>query len=272
MPVEEFKFSMDLDNPGPRKAKDEQVQELRLDDLDSDLPPGVGGERSSDLVVPEVAPGPAKKAAVPHEVQAQKIAQDTTIFRDGSASLSVFADVLSDAYGEEWLEWEPETIWTMVKRDFGMMPNDRAKEKIMALAFITKRDEAWTSWDIFLNVALAVNDQEANFHYMQYISPAEILRALKEMHSIRDVKVGEEVRGYIANICLNEGLVLLPDMLEVAQEYLDIMGNDTDLRDAVREKVQSIDMDNLDNIELDEDSIGIATARTIAILEAAKGT
>jgi hypothetical protein len=282
------------------------VEKTRVDfDPDSDAPPGrpqrsSGGLIADPFAVPDPKPPVPSKptpvpepepARVPEEfvapppqpveepeevVEVRTISGDGTVFKEENADPIVLNKVLNQAYGDTWIDWEPETIFKTIQMDFGAVPTVLNKNKIMAVSALRNSSTLLDSWDAFQNLCVTFSGRIPNFHFMQYISPAEICSTLSKVKRITDsLNPGSEVRGYIAVICMNEGLCFLPDSLRVAQDFLDSMGNDTELRDKIHQKLVSITdhqvMDPEDNtVELSEDPVDVGVAKALAIISASR--
>jgi hypothetical protein len=130
---------------------------------------------------------------------------------------------LTSALGAEWVTWEPETIWAEMKRVLGEAPSEILKGKVQALKTLLVTNAFWHDHLAFENVVIALNGRAVAFDQYQHPSPAMIACALREAATIRKADFSDEVLRYIAAICFEDGLIVLPDPLDVAQESLDEM-------------------------------------------------
>lgn len=128
---------------------------------------------------------------------------------------------LGGSLGAEWVSWEPETVWTEMKRQLGEAPNEAMKSKVQALKTLLSCDAFWTDHLAFEKVVMGLNGRPANFDAYQDPSPAMVARALVQAAQVRKAEFSDEVLRYIAVVCFDEGLVILPEPLDVAQESLD---------------------------------------------------
>jgi hypothetical protein len=103
---------------------------------------------------------------------------------------------------------EPETIKETLKL------TDVELDKLFACQAIFNTNTVFTDWHVFEKVVVSVNDVQANFEYMQEVTPAEVTWGVKV---IRMIDVGtpfsEEVLAYIATVFHREGFVLLPESI-----------------------------------------------------------
>jgi hypothetical protein len=129
--------------------------------------------------------------------------------------------VLALKYKENWLDWEPETLWAAIRSDFGPV-GDVARGKIMALRTSLKTNTPWIDWDAFEHVSQAFNDGLVLFGLMQPPELEEAAYTVTVMRRLGDWPFGSDVSGYLAAVCLNAGLVFAPeDWFPSAQYFMD---------------------------------------------------
>jgi hypothetical protein len=131
--------------------------------------------------------------------------------------------ILTSAFGAGWVTWEPETIWSEMRRVFGEAPNEITKGKVQALKTLLVTNAFWVDHLAFEKVVLAVNGRIPIFDQYQHPSPAMIAFAMEEAATIRGARFSDEVLRYIAAVCFESGLIILPEPLDAAQESLDEM-------------------------------------------------
>jgi hypothetical protein len=148
-------------------------------------------------------------------------------------------------YQEEWVEWEPETLWWALRRDFGPV-GEVSRNKIMALRLAATTDAPWLDWDTFENCSLAWNDIIPLFGAYQPVTPAQAAFGVHVLRAIRgDEQFSWEVRVYIAATLEEHGFVYAPEeFFDGAQEVIDrklwLHGFKSELASAW-EKVREID-------------------------------
>lgn len=128
---------------------------------------------------------------------------------------------LTRKLGREWILWEPETLWPEIRRIFGVALTEPLKAKIQATKALLVTDAFWRDHLAFEKVVMAFNNHTPLFDAYQNPSPAEIANALEEASKIRSGRFSDEVLRYVAVSCYQDGLILLPEPLDVAQEHLD---------------------------------------------------
>lgn len=127
-----------------------------------------------------------------------------------SHPLQIF-DVLNMRYAEAWVDWEPETLWWALRRDFGTV-GEVNRNKIMALRLAAVTDTPWLDWDTFENSTLAWNDIVPLFGTYQPVTPAQAAFGVHVLQAIRsDEPFAWEVKAYIAAGLEDEGFVYAPD-------------------------------------------------------------
>jgi len=182
---------------------------------------------------------PVADAAEPAPVEPELPGRLThgKLFTDKRAHPMQIYDLLCMRYQEDWVEWEPETLWWALRRDFGPV-GEVSRNKIMALRLAAVTDAPWLDWDTFENSTLAWNDIVPLIGAFQPVTPMQAAFGVQVLRYIRsDEPFSWEVRAYIA-ACLEEnGFVYAPDEWYAgAQEVIDrkiwLTGFKTDVADA----------------------------------------
>ena len=171
--------------------------------------------------------------------RATKIASTRECLLDsGSNPIECVAGML-EGYGRDWLEWEPETLWETIRKDYGTYPNDEAKNKLMAAKTIMANDYFWQEWEVFEKACSAFNDRIPTFSSMEELSVAEMAWGVQVASKLKDRTFGNEVQAYVASRAHEEGYVLLPEVLKFAQRYLDALMQGTAGPD-IKDKLTSL--------------------------------
>lgn len=132
------------------------------------------------------------------------------LFSSKNAHPLVIKSVLDFKYEQKWDEWEPETLWWAIRRDFGPV-GEIARNKIMALRVAMRTDVPWLDWDIFENCGVAWTDGLPIFGAFQPLAPSQLAFAVQTLRSIRAEETFEnEVVAYMAATLETNGLVLAP--------------------------------------------------------------
>jgi len=176
--------------------------------------------------------------------------------------------LLGRKYGREWVDWDNvETLFLAIGRDFwpGFTENAEQEQKDMlnALKTMCRSDDFWDDTNVFEKCCLALDSATVIFQIEQPLSPAQCLLGLEVAASIRTDTYDEDVQEYIAKCCKDRGLVYLPGKLNIAQDELDKMKNDINLKEMTKNiwtKVFKVkanelgDIPDIEELELDEDN------------------
>ena len=178
------------------------------------------------------------------------------VFRAHHILPGVYQELLSKQFGGAWLEWEPETLWSEIEREFHAQCSDTVKSKIMALRAFKLTDRFFTDAHVFENTCLAVNDLPYDIDLFEPVAVEELEYALRALLPLKKRAFSREVQGYVQACCRRDGLIKYPAMLAFAQpepdtEYRDLIrviqpkrNDNPDLEDVVQ--VQSNRLYNID--------------------------
>jgi hypothetical protein len=258
--------------------------DLDDDDLKAMLPkPKMASERVEALVddsipsvdlssaEPAAAPAPAAPAASPAPAVEKTAAlpqraKDAGFFAGSFATPVELDRALIEKYGVDWLEWEPETIWTTITADFGTPISDASREKINAAKLLHVSDSFWRHWEVFEKVVLAFNGIKPLFDRVQDITLGQMLHAVLQASEIRKEHFEQEVLSYIAMRCKEEGFIWLPAPLDVAQETLDGLNPPeiVPLKREIQERWEAMADADWSKVELKEDVYGVHLAKLAA--------
>jgi len=131
-------------------------------------------------------------------------------------------DYLLNELAPAWLEWEPETVWSTMKKYIGQEPNLMVKTKLNAMKLLHTSEAPWEDWEAFLPVCVALNHGIPNFEVASKPKVAELFVCVKAMRTLRPLPFSEEVTRFAAACCLDEGVFFTPPPLEFLQPILDI--------------------------------------------------
>ena len=178
-------------------------------------------------------------------------------FTSERVSPSVLADILSDKYDRNWLEWAPETLYQTLTQDFHTEVHPVNKEKMNAAKLLLLTDDFWKDWQVFAPVVKAFNHLIPHFGMAEECSPGEMAWAVSEADKLRVENFSDEVTLYVRANCMNHGLILYPDQLSFAQGELG--QQEKVIRDAWL--LASKDL----TFKVDENELGIQLARLNSI-------
>lgn len=151
----------------------------------------------------------------------QKTAQNNTvkintILNNEKASAIRIYDFLNKAFGEDWWEWEIETIERMLLMHYGTALEDTNRDKVLAIRHVCRSDGCFADWFEFNQIALAFSGSIADFQYLRVPSPGMVISAVKAMNYIRperDFVFSNDVIKYICVILINDGVYVPPPSL-----------------------------------------------------------
>jgi hypothetical protein len=196
------------------------------------------------------------------------------------ATPSAIAGILSDKFGIDWLKWEPETLYTEIKHEFGSTPRQEVRDKIQAVKTCVLTNSPWIEWDIFENVCLALNNVQPNFKVVQDLSPAQIAFAVREMKRIRsEESLQGDALSYAAFRMHRGGLILAPDGCRACDRIIETYFHSRfntaeraaleDTKEEVRWLWRGVRDGSLKR-DLDESAVDIQLARLSAVEEYVK--
>jgi hypothetical protein len=175
---------------------------------------------------------------------------DGHLFSARSAHPLRLRDVLQAKYGDEWLAWEPETLWWAIRRDFGSL-SELARNKIHALRLAVKSYAPWCDWDTFEKCGLAWNDSVPLFGAYQPMAPSQVaftIEVLKALHA--DATPEHEVAAYEAMILDENGFVYAPaEWFPGAQALLDRKSEGAPLKARVEQAWEHLKERDLSSVE-----------------------
>ena len=167
-------------------------------------------------------------------------------------------DVLTSRYRDQWIEWEPETLWWAIRRDFGPI-SEITRNKVMALRLAVATYQPWADWDTFENCGLAWNDTLPMFGAYQPMTPSQIAFAVSILAAVHPAApINEEVCAYQAMILEESGFVYAPEIwYPGAQAFIDRKTWAGPFRDEVHaawDKLKVHPLEDLQHIAWDEKS------------------
>jgi hypothetical protein len=220
----------------PPASDDEQV--ATPDAAPTEAPPVDGFDRVDE----EPDPDDESLAAAPELPSRMTHGK---LFTDKRAHPLQLLDVLTLRYKTAWADWEPETLWWALRRDFGPV-GDLVRNKIMALRVAVTTDTPWLDWDNFEDVGLTFNDVVPVIGQFQPMNSMQMAFAVDVLREIRsDETFDDEVKAYIAALLEEGGWVYAPEeYFGPAQELLDRRVWMLTLKDQIQttwEHVQNVD-------------------------------
>lgn len=155
----------------------------------------------------------------------------------GLSVLGVYG-ILNEHYGRDWWHWEPETVWQTLQKEHSSDVTEDLRGLISALQLVVTTNQPFENWHIFEKVGQAFNKNPVNFGIVQPLEPQEAALTVKLLQRIRPkTEFDPEICAYLAATAKNAGIVYMdPKVFFLdCQAFLDRMGNDADLMEAMRD-------------------------------------
>lgn len=193
-----------------------------------------------------------------------KLSQDTLVadpttkrgaFTNPSTHALVLGLILLKEFGPECLAWEPETVWTEVEKTWGTTVSEINKNKIQAVRLCYVQDTPYREWEIFEDVAAALNGVIPRFDVLQRPTAAHAAAALDMLGQIREgYPIHDQVYRYCAAVLMDTGVAWGPGALSPCNKFLAPMVGEAlqgRVESAVsRGKVPTFDGNNEDDTQI----------------------
>jgi hypothetical protein len=173
--------------------------------------------------------------------------------------------------GDEFIAWEPETLWLELERRGLEVPLPNRAKLQAALALVLMPSFYWDAV-VFEKTALAFDHVVPNPDALEEATAAQLAWAAVEAARIvahhgdpaRDV--GHEPAAYAAVVLHREGLVAAPGELAFGQRELDrLNGGDAGLRDRVKTAWAALDKGELAMRAFAETTLDVQLSRIAAV-------
>lgn len=142
---------------------------------------------------------------------------------------------LGDSLGDDWTEWEPETIRETLIKEAGIEPSDDVMSKIMAVKIVLARPEVFfDSWVAMEKISVALNDQAPAMGIVEDVPVEWLSNAVTIVQKLAgDGDFTPETTKYVAARLFDQGYVVAPPLLRFADDEL----GEKVANDALRKKV-----------------------------------
>ena len=119
---------------------------------------------------------------------------------------AVLYTVLTAQYGEEWLDWDPATIYLELRDDFNAEPASEVMDRISALLVAVCTGEFFVRYEAFSGITHALNTGQPSFTMFDPVETEEAGWAVTELSLIRDLlPFGYSVKQYLKQALLADG-------------------------------------------------------------------
>jgi hypothetical protein len=178
---------------------------------------------------------------------------DSSVFIREFIRPSIYNDLLTKTFGQDWLEWEPETLHHEIMRVFNTRPLDQVFEKIMALQTYLNTDLYWDSLLTFEDIVLAFGDRHVDPDLIQGCTPEELaygIAVAEELGKEHKGSFSNDIIQYIRACHQMAGVIVYHPSMKFAQPtYPNPMASlVTRVTDAIARGVRPADPIDLDDV------------------------
>lgn len=143
-------------------------------------------------------------------------------FNDDSVSPIILYFKLNNRWGEEWLDWEPETIIGTAEQE-GEEISTLNMSKLFAIRAILKTDKFFSDHRTFEKVCLSFAGRHVDWGITQKPRVHEMCAAIALVDKfLKTSEFNDEVAAYAAAIAVDSGFIFLPPQLRFAQFAFDV--------------------------------------------------
>jgi hypothetical protein len=121
------------------------------------------------------------------------------------------------AFGIEWVDWEPETIWASVQKSFQTQISELSRAKVQAVKTCLVSIGPWESWQVFEKVIQALNNNIPRWEMMQAPELEQLYAGVDILDSIMKRPFADEVKHYMAAAVLYADVIFVPPPLDFIQ-------------------------------------------------------
>lgn len=189
---------------------------------------------------------------------------NTSLNSDDTSAVEIDG-FLSKHLGEDWWDWEIETIIQKLWVEFGIALSDSVNDKVLAIRHLCRSDLPFRDWYEFNQIALSFGGAIADFTHLRKPSPGMVINAVKSMNKIRpdaENDFGDDVIKYIAICLIDDGVYAPPPSIEalISSRMRELVSKESsDMWPSVKEEFKKA----LASGTADETSQGIQAKRLI---------
>ncbi len=145
----------------------------------------------------------------------------TNIWRHPDAHALVLLVLVLDRYGQDGMEWEPETLRLTLARD-GIQLSQSSWTKIMAARVLLHSPSPWRQWNAFHVTCRGLAGLAPNFHYLELPEFGHLMAGVDAMRVLDPSReTADEVDKFVAAALKNDGIPYAPPPLDFAQNELE---------------------------------------------------
>ena len=124
--------------------------------------------------------------------------------------------VLDNEWGEEWYDWEIETINQTAEMDNAEIHRVN-EDKIMAIKILKNTDEFFDEPRVFEKVCTAFSGRQVDWGHVQEPRTHEICACIALINRyVKEEPFSDDVKAYVAAAALRDGYILLPSTIKFA--------------------------------------------------------
>ena len=138
------------------------------------------------------------------------------LLNDDTAPAITVYNFLNKSLGDDWWEWEMETIERLLFLKHHVALEDVNRDKIYAIRHVCSNDACFDDWYEFNQVALSFNSIIADFEYLRSPSPGMLISTVGALNHIRPDResiFSTDVIDYIVIVLQNNGIYTPPPSL-----------------------------------------------------------
>lgn len=179
---------------------------------------------------------------------------------------------LDKLLGQQWLAWEPQTIWLDLDRQ-GIAVEDTNKDQILAARSLLTTGRFWYDANVFEKTCITFNNEEPNYDSLEDAPIAYITWTVREANLIYEhyenetLEFDREPECYVAVQLYREGFVLAPEGLQWAQDTFDkyYNKNGKELKNKVKKAWAATPKSELLDVAFPETPVGVQLAKLASV-------
>ena len=136
--------------------------------------------------------------------------QDTSEIKSAlqnpETSATLINAILTRQYGEEWLNWDPLTVYLEIKSDYKIDPPAEILDRLAAIQVIKTSDAFFKRLDAFIAICTTLSSGDPYFAAFDPASVEEVAWGISEVALLRDMlPFSYAIRYYIKQILRDDG-------------------------------------------------------------------
>lgn len=196
---------------GDRPAEAKTAEDLGLD--------GLVGRIATAAVAWEATK--TAEASLPEAKPTKAEPTRNSVWRHPDAHPMVLLLMSLDRYGQDCLEWDPETLRMTLVRD-GIPLSQSAWTKLMAVRVVLLAPSPWRHWPVFTAVCRGLAGSPPNFHYLEEPELGHIMVGIDTMNTLDPSRhTTDEIDKYIAAVLRHDSQPWAPPPLSFVQHEVE---------------------------------------------------